>query len=60
MPYVIAVVELDEGPRLMTNIVDHGVDLVADPDGLVLDLPVEVEFEAVGDMAVPQFRPQSA
>jgi uncharacterized OB-fold protein len=56
-PYVIAVVELDEGPRLMANIVEHDVDLVADPHGLALDLPVEAVFEAVGEMMVPQFRP---
>src|SRR5262249_13715976 len=36
-PYVIAVVELDEGPRLLTNVV--GVE--PDPDALPLDLPVE-------------------
>jgi uncharacterized OB-fold protein len=56
-PYVIAVIELDEGPRLMTNLVEHGVDLVADPEAFALDLLVEVVFETVGEVVVPQFRP---
>lgn len=55
-PYVIGVVELEEGPRLLTNIVD--VDPV--PDTLPLDLPVEVVYDAVGEVTLPQFRPRSA
>jgi len=55
-PYVIAVVELEEGPRLLTNIV--GIE--ADPEMLPLDLPVEVVFEAVGEIALPMFRPSAA
>ena len=54
-PYVIAVVELEEGPRLLTNIV--GID--PDPEVLPLDLPVEVVFEAVGEIALPMFRRSS-
>jgi uncharacterized OB-fold protein len=55
-PYVIAVVELDEGPRLLTNL----VDVAPDPESLPLDLPVEVVYEAVGEMTLPVFRPRSA
>jgi uncharacterized OB-fold protein len=55
-PYVIAVVELDEGPRLLTNL----VEVEADPDALPLDLPVEVVFETVGDAALPIFRPRTS
>jgi uncharacterized OB-fold protein len=51
-PYVIGVVELEEGPRLLTNI----VDVAADPDQLPLDLPLEVVYEAAGDFQVPLFR----
>jgi uncharacterized protein len=51
-PYVIGVVELEEGPRLLTNIV--GVD--PDPDQLPLDLPVEAIFESVGEIRLPLFR----
>ena len=53
-PYAIAVVELAEGPRMMTNIV--GCEQT--PEALVLDMPLEVEFEAQNDeIALPLFRP---
>ena len=52
-PYAIALVELDEGPTLMSNI----VDCAQTPDALVLDMPLTVKFEAHGDIAVPLFRP---
>ena len=53
-PYAIAVVELDEGPRMMTNI----VDCPQTPEALVLDMPVEVVFEAQTDsITLPFFRP---
>lgn len=55
-PYVVAVVELEEGPRMMTNIV--GVD--PDPDLLPLDLPLVVQFEDRGDVKVPVFRPEGS
>ncbi len=55
-PYAIAVVELDEGPRLMSNIVGIG----STPEDLVLDMPLEVDFEVRGDWSVPVFRPASA
>lgn len=52
-PYAIAVVELEEGPRMMTNIV--GVPNT--PEHLELDMPLEVRFEARGDQMVPVFTP---
>jgi uncharacterized protein len=51
-PQVIALVELDEGPRMLTNIV--GVD--PEPDNLPLDGRVTVEFEQRGEQALPVFR----
>jgi uncharacterized OB-fold protein len=55
-PYSIAVVELDEGPRMMTNIV--GVPQT--PEDLVLDMALEVSFEDVNDeITLPKFRPAS-
>lgn len=51
--YAIAVVQLDEGPRMMTNIV--GIDNT--PQDLVLDMPLEVTFEDRGDVRLPLFRP---
>ncbi len=53
-PYAIAVVELEEGPRMMTNI----VECPQTPEALVLDMPVEVTFESVNDaISVPLFKP---
>ena len=55
-PYVIAVVALDEGPRLLTNL----VEVPPDPDRLPLDLPVEVVFQPFGDVTPPLFRARPA
>ena len=52
-PYAIAVVELAEGPRMMTNIV--GVPNT--PEDLVLDMELQVTFEQRGDVTIPQFGP---
>ena len=53
-PYAIAVVELAEGPRLMTNI----VDCAQTPEALVLDMPVEVVFQPQDEtITLPLFRP---
>ena len=52
-PYAIAVVELEEGPRMMANIV--GVNNT--PDELDLDMPLEVRFERRGEQMVPVFTP---
>jgi len=50
--FVLAYVELDEGPRLMTNVVG------ADPAELAIGLPVEVVFHDTGDgTALPRFQP---
>ncbi len=52
-PYAIAVVELEEGPRMMTNI----VGVANTPEQLDLDMALEVDFEPRGDQMVPVFRP---
>lgn len=52
-PYAIAVVALEEGPRMMTNI----VGCPQTPEALVLDMPLEVTFQSFGDIALPLFRP---
>jgi uncharacterized OB-fold protein len=52
-PYAIAVVELAEGPRMMTSLV--GVQ--ATPQALVLDMPLRVTFEQRGDISLPVFTP---
>jgi uncharacterized OB-fold protein len=53
-PYSIALVRLDEGPRMMTNIV--GCEQT--PEALALDMPVRVRFESVSDeISLPLFEP---
>jgi len=53
-PYSIAIVELDEGPRMMSNIV--GCDQT--PEALQLDMPLMVTFEQLSDeIALPLFAP---
>jgi uncharacterized OB-fold protein len=53
-PYSIAVVQLDEGPRMMTNI----IDCPQTPEALQLDMRVEVTFKQLSDeIFLPQFRP---
>jgi uncharacterized OB-fold protein len=53
-PYAIAVVELDEGPRMMSNI----VDCPQTPEALELDMKLEVAFEKLDDnITLPLFRP---
>lgn len=51
VPYNVAIVELAEGPRLMTNIVDH-----PDGKGLRIDMPVELVIETDFGRALPRFR----
>jgi hypothetical protein len=55
-PHSIAVVELEEGPRMMTNI----VGCPQTPEALVLDMPVEVTFQSFGEIALPLFAPTGA
>jgi uncharacterized OB-fold protein len=51
-PYVLAYVELEEGPRLLTNVVG------CDPAEVRTGMPVVVEFAATdGEFPVPVFRP---
>jgi len=50
--YVLAYVELDEGPRMMTNIVD------CDPESVRIGQRVQVVFHDTGEgTALPRFRP---
>ncbi len=53
-PYVIAVVQLEEGPRMMTNII--GIEPL--PENLPIDMPVEVTWEQQSDeITLPLFKP---
>jgi uncharacterized OB-fold protein len=53
-PYSIAVVQLEEGPRMMTNI----VETEQTPEALQLDMALEVVFLRINDdISLPLFRP---
>ena len=52
LPYVLAVVELAEGPRMMTNLV------ACAPEAVRIGMAVEVVFDDVTpDVTLPMFRP---
>ena len=55
VPYVLALVELSEGVRMMTNIVD------CNPNTVEIGMAVEVTFEDVTEeVTLPQFKPAKA
>lgn len=52
LPYIVAVVELDEGPRMITQIVGCA------PSAVSVGMPVEVTFDHVSHkIALPKFKP---
>ena len=52
LPYTVCVVELAEGPRLISNIVD-----VDDPETLVIDAPLRLRIEEAFGIKIPRFAP---
>lgn len=54
VPYVVAIVALDEGPHLMSTIVG------CEPAAVTIDMPVRVDFLDIGDATLPVFRPVAA
>jgi uncharacterized OB-fold protein len=52
-PYVVAIVELAEGPHVTTNIVGCA------PEAVKIGMPVQLTFTEVGEdgVALPQFQP---
>ena len=55
VPYVVALVELEEGPRVLTNI------LGVTHEDVRCEMPVEVVFDDYDeDVSIPKFRPVSA
>jgi len=52
VPYVVGLIRLDEGPTMMSNVVQ------CTPESLEIGSPVQVVFEDWSeDISVPQFRP---
>lgn len=57
VPYVLAVIELDEGVKMLSRVVDCAPELVE------CDLPVEVDWQEAagsGQGLLPMFRPVAA
>jgi len=53
-PYVLAMVELDEGVRLLSNL----IDIEPDPKKIKCDMPVEIVYQKLTDeVTLPLFRP---
>lgn len=54
VPYNVAIIELEEGPRLHTNVIG------CPNEEIHIGMPVEVAFETVsGDTALVKFRPRA-
>lgn len=53
VPYIVALVELEEGPRMITN-------LPMPSTGLVAGMELTVRFVPHGDELIPNFEPQIA
>lgn len=52
LPFVVAYVRLDEGPTMLTNVVD------CDPEAVTIGLPVAAVFDDTGEgSALVRFRP---
>lgn len=57
LPYVVALIELDEGARLMSNL----IDVTPDPEHVKIGMPVEVVYDDVTpEVTLPKFRPVQA
>ena len=54
VPYEVVLVELDEGVRIVSNMID------CDPDEIYIGMPVEVVIDQVfEDLALPKFKRQN-
>ena len=55
MPYVVAIVELDEGWHMLTNLVE------CEPADVAIGMPVDVTFQKMSDeITLPYFKPRRA
>jgi uncharacterized OB-fold protein len=52
IPYAVAIIQLEEGPRMESNIVDCKLE------DIKIEMPVEVVFEDIDErVTLPKFRP---
>ncbi|MCA8868102.1 MAG: OB-fold domain-containing protein [Rhodobacteraceae bacterium] len=54
VPYVLALIALVEGPRMISNVIDCAPELVR------IGMPVTVRFVPRGDLVLPLFAPDSS
>lgn len=55
LPYVLVVVELEEGPRMTTNILNCA------PQDVYIGMPVEMTFQYITpEVWLPQFKPRAS
>jgi uncharacterized protein len=55
VPYVVALIELEEGVRMMSNL----VDVYPTPEAVKIGLPVEIVYDDVTEeITLPKFRPR--
>ena len=53
-PYVLAMIELEEGARMLSNL----IDVEPDPKKIRCDMPVEIVYQKLTDeVTLPLFRP---
>ena len=53
-PYVLAMIELEEGARMLSNL----IDVEPDPKKIKCDMPVEIVYQKLTDeVPLPLFRP---
>jgi len=56
-PYVLAMIELEEGPRMLSNL----INVEPDPKKIRCDMPVEIVYEKLTDeVTLPLFQPVGA
>ena len=54
VPFVVAMVDLEEGPRMATNL----VDIEPEPEKIKIGMPVEVTFDDITEeISLPKFKP---
>jgi uncharacterized OB-fold protein len=52
LPYVVAIIALDEGPHLLSNIIG------CSPEAVSIDMPVEAVFQTLADdIGTVKFKP---
>ncbi len=57
LPYVLAMIELEEGPRMLSNL----INIKPDPALICCDMPVQVVYSKLNDnFTLPFFQPAEA